>query len=42
VAVTPDGGELVEIGKGDLVFFPKGMSCTWMIRKDARKYYKFG
>ncbi|HDH01485.1 MAG TPA: DUF861 domain-containing protein [Nitrospirae bacterium] len=28
MALTPDGGELVETGKGDLVFFPKGMSCT--------------
>ncbi len=41
VVVTPDGGEPVEVGKGDLVTFPKGMSCTWKIRKDVRKYYKF-
>ena len=42
VVVTPEGEEPVEIGKGDLVTFPAGMSCTWQIRKDVRKYYKFG
>jgi len=42
VAVTPDGGEPVEMGKGDLVTFPTGMSCTWNIREDVRKHYKFG
>ena len=42
VVVTPEGGEPVEVGKGDLVTFPKGMSCTWKIRKDVRKHYKFG
>ena len=42
VVVTPDGGEPVEVGKGDLVTFPQGMSCTWHIRKDVRKHYQFG
>jgi len=42
VVVTPDRGNPVEIGKGDFVTFPKGMSCTWKIRKDVRKHYKFG
>ena len=42
VVVTPDGGEPIEMGKGDLVTFPKGMSCTWKIRKDVRKHYRFG
>jgi uncharacterized cupin superfamily protein len=41
VVVTPDGGEPVEIKKGDLVTFPKGMSCTWNIRSDVRKHYRF-
>ncbi|UCE83580.1 MAG: cupin domain-containing protein [Deltaproteobacteria bacterium] len=41
VIVTPEGGDPVEIKKGDLVTFPKGMSCTWKIRKDVRKHYKF-
>ena len=39
--VTPDGGEPVHMGKGDLVTFPQGMSCTWEIRADVRKHYKF-
>ena len=42
VVVTPDGGDPVAMGKGDLVTFPRGMSCTWKIRKDVRKHYTFG
>jgi uncharacterized cupin superfamily protein len=42
VVVTPDGGEPVEFGKGDLVTFPEGMSCTWLVRQDVRKHYRFG
>jgi uncharacterized cupin superfamily protein len=42
VVVTPDGGEPVEVGKGDLVTFPAGMSCTWKIRGDVRKHYRMG
>lgn len=42
VTVTPDGGESVRVGKGDLVTFPAGMSCTWKIHSDVRKHYYFG
>ena len=42
VTVTPDGGEPVRFGKGDLVTFPQGMSCTWKVLKPVRKHYKFG
>ena len=42
VVVTPDGGKPVEMGKGDLVTFPAGMSCTWNIRREVRKHYQFG
>jgi len=42
VVVTPDGGEPVEFTKGDLVTFPAGMSCTWNIRSDVKKHYRFG
>lgn len=42
VVVTPDGGEAVTMGKGDLVTFPAGMSCTWTIRSAVRKHYRFG
>ena len=41
VIVTPEGGKVVEIGKGDLVIFPTGMTCTWKILQDVRKHYKF-
>jgi uncharacterized cupin superfamily protein len=42
VTVTPEGGEPVTMGKGDLVTFPRGMSCTWKITRDVRKHYRFG
>ncbi len=42
VVVTPDGGEPVQVGKGDLVTFPKGMSCRWAVRQAIRKHYRFG
>ena len=42
VVVTPDGREPVQMGRGDLVTFPTGMSCTWRIGKDVTKHYRFG
>ena len=42
VQVTPESGETVEFGAGDLVSFPAGMSCTWDIKKAVRKHYKLG
>ena len=41
VVVTPEGGEPVQVGKGDLVTFPRGMSCTWDIRTAVKKHYSF-
>ncbi|QFS46190.1 hypothetical protein GXM_03670 [Nostoc sphaeroides CCNUC1] len=41
VLVTPDGGQPVQIGKGDLVTFPAGLFCTWEITKDVKKHYLF-
>jgi uncharacterized cupin superfamily protein len=41
VVVTPDGGDPVTVGRGDLVTFPQGMSCTWEIRQSVRKHYTF-
>jgi len=41
VTVTPDGGEPVEFGEGDLVNFPAGLSCTWEIHEPVRKHYMF-
>jgi len=42
VVVTPEGGEPVSFGAGDLVTFPAGMSCTWDVRKPVKKHYTFG
>ena len=42
VTVTPEGGEPVSFGVGDLVVFPEGMSCTWEVHKGVRKHYRFG
>ncbi|MEB3293472.1 MAG: cupin domain-containing protein [Synechococcales bacterium] len=42
VVVTPEGGDPVQMGKGDLVTFPAGMSCTWQIRSAVKKHYQFG
>jgi len=42
VIVTPEGGgDAVRVGKGDLVTFPVGMSCTWEVQKPVRKHYSF-
>lgn len=36
---TPTGE--VEINKGDLVHFPKGLKCKWNVLKKIRKVYTF-
>ncbi|KAL8152286.1 hypothetical protein V2J09_010046 [Rumex salicifolius] len=42
VKVTPEGAnEAVEIQAGDLVIFPKGMSCTWDVSETVDKHYLF-
>lgn len=41
VEVTPDGGDSVRFGTGDLVNFPAGMSCRWKISTAVRKHYRF-
>lgn len=42
VTVTPNGGEPVELGAGDLVTFPRGLSCTWSVSRPVKKHYTFG
>ena len=42
VTVTPDGGEPVRFGAGDLVVFDAGLSCTWDVHAPVRKHYRFG
>lgn len=41
VVVTTDEGEEVEINKGDLVLFPKGLKCKWKILEPIKKVYRF-
>jgi len=41
VTVKSKDGE-VTFGEGDLVVFPKGLDCTWQIKKAVRKHYRFG
>jgi len=42
VEVINEDGESFNFGQNDLVTFPKGMSCTWIIKKGVRKHYHFG
>ena len=42
VTVTPNGGEPVRFGAGDLVVFDTGLSCTWEVHAPLRKHYRFG
>ena len=42
VTVTPEGGEPVSFGQGDLVTFHAGLSCTWKITVPVKKHYRFG
>jgi len=41
VEVTPENGDPVRFGAGDLVTFPAGMRCHWNISKAVRKHYCF-
>jgi uncharacterized protein len=41
VTVTCADGQKVDIGPGDLVRFPKGLSCTWEVKQKIRKIYRF-
>jgi hypothetical protein len=38
--ITPNGGEPVTFGKGDLVTFPAGMSCSWEVKQPLHKHYQ--
>ena len=41
VVVKTKDGTQVEFGAGDLVTFPKGLSCVWDIKEPVRKHYNF-
>jgi uncharacterized cupin superfamily protein len=35
----PDGGEAIEIGAGDVLYFPENSQGTWDIRATSRKIF---
>ena len=39
MTVTPDGGEPVDVGAGDIAVFPLGWTGTWDIHETVRKVY---
>ncbi len=41
VMVKTEAGDEVEIKKGDLVKFPKGLKCSWNVDDRVRKVYLF-
>ena len=41
VVVRYGANESVSFVAGDLVVFPKGLSCVWQVKKAVRKYYVF-
>jgi hypothetical protein len=40
VEVSYDGGS-VSFGAGDMVVFPKDLSCVWKVTRPVRKHYVF-
>jgi hypothetical protein len=40
-SVTPEGGDRIDFGRGDLIRFPAGLSCTWDIQEAVEKHYRF-
>lgn len=41
VIIETEGKKVEKFGKGDFVTFPKGLSCTWVIKKPVKKHYNF-
>ena len=41
VVVETDEGN-IEIEKGYLVQFPKGLKCVWDVKEPVKKHYNFG
>lgn len=41
VTVEREDGRKVSFGKGDFVTFPKGLSCTWVVKAPVKKHYHF-
>jgi uncharacterized protein len=41
IEIKFNGNEAVNLSQGDLVTFPKGLSCVWNIKRKVRKHYNF-
>jgi uncharacterized cupin superfamily protein len=39
--VVSYGSKSVSFAAGDLVVFPKGLSCVWQVKKPVKKHYLF-
>jgi uncharacterized cupin superfamily protein len=39
--VVKHGSKSVSFAAGDLVVFPKGLSCVWQVKKPVKKHYLF-
>jgi uncharacterized cupin superfamily protein len=37
--VTPEGGEPMELGAGDVAFFPEGTKSRWQVHETVRKSF---
>ncbi|MCL2618440.1 MAG: cupin domain-containing protein [Defluviitaleaceae bacterium] len=40
VTVTHSGGR-ADFGQGDMVTFPRGLSCVWTVHEAVQKHYYF-
>lgn len=41
VEILTSEDEKITFGAGDFVTFPKGLSCTWIVKQPVRKHYRF-
>ena len=41
VEVISADGEKTFFKAGDFVTFPKGLTCTWIVKQPVRKHYRF-
>jgi uncharacterized cupin superfamily protein len=39
VTVTAEGGDPIELGPGDLAFFPEGTTARWQVHETVRKSF---
>lgn len=41
VRIKTEFGQDVELVAGDIVFFPRGLKCTWTVMEPIRKVFTF-